>query len=482
MRKQRYQRNIAQNKDPERVNTDTSDQDMKLLNSQLQGLKYIWAEEKEEKTKKGKSYNAIAQTVLDHRNNVRNWSASEADLTPEELLERQSKFGGQEYSDMSEAFVANPANKSPLKMVVEGDNVEIADNIREGLISKFGEDEYQNYIAYTAENQEPLDKTREFAKLASAVPTRNYTDDYFSKRGVNPDDYLSKQDVAELHISKYTQKAKDYIDGIELTPENTFDVTTKLAARIKESNLPDNKSQELSEYLTNKLSAQERKREAIAKAKSNKITSDYMQGNINSIKDYSILTDTDAKAVGNSEFIKNAQDLEDGKMTWKKFTNLPVGERAKDVYRTKLDQKIDQEYRKIKTFAADSKNIFALNMPKNVPVNQELAVELTYNYYNERKRQDPNFTMDDARGELYSESSSKGIRNLLADSHRDIEKLGLTTPEYINLFKSEAGRIKIIELGIKKGTDAFSYSQAYISTMDEDNVTRRPKDSTPRTN
>ena len=482
MRKQRYQRSVAQAKDPARVNTDTSDQDMQLLNTQLKGLKMIWEDEEEDKpTKKGQSYNEMDQAVLDYQNNLKSWSANEADLTPEELEARQEKFGGQAYTDMAQARLADPNSKSAFKLAIEGSKVDLASSVEQELIEKFGEDEYANYITYSSENQVPVDKSKAFKRVAAAIPTKSYSDDYFSKRGVDPEDYISKDEVAQLHIAKYTQKSKDFIDGVKLTPENTVQVTTKLAEKIKEASLPPEKSEELFGHLASKLSRQERQREAIAKAASAKELSDFRTGAIPKIKDYSILTDTDAKSAGNVEFIKNTQDLDTGKLSWNKYKKLPEGERASDAYQVKLQQKIDKEYTQIKSYAGDTKSQFLFSIPKNVPQDQELAVELTYNYFNERKRQNPDFTLDDARAELYSKSSEKPIQKLLADSHRDIEKLGLSKPEYVNLFKSEAGRTKLIQLGIKKGTNALNYSNIYI-TSDEANDQTRPRTAAPRTN
>ena len=481
-RKQRYQRNVKQAKDPARVNTNTSDQDMQLLNTQLKGLKMIWEDEDEEKAaKKGKSYNSIDQAILDYKNNLNNWASSEAELTPEELEARKETFGGEAYTELAQAHITNPNNKSPLKLAIEGNKVDLATTLEKELIAKFGDDAYANYIVYSSENQVPVDKTKAFARAASAVPAKSYSDDYFSRRGVNPEDYLSKDDVAKLHISKYTQKGKEYIDGVKLTPENTAQVTAKLATKIQEAELPANKSEELFAHLASKLSRQERQREAAAKAASAKELSDFRTGEITNISDYSILTDSDAKSAGNVEFIKNTQDLDEGRMTWNKFSQLPEGERASDAYQVKLQRKIDDEYRQIKSYAADTQDKFLFNIPKNVPQDQEMAVELTYNYFNERKRQDPNFTLDDARGELYSKSSEKPIQKLLADSHRDIEKLGLSKPEYVNLMKSEAGRTKLIELGIKKGTNALNYSNIYM-TLDEANENKRPRTEAPATN
>ena len=482
MRKQRYQRHVTKEKDPKRVNTDTSDQDRQLLNTQLKGLKMIWEDEEEEKpTKKGRSYNSMDQDVLDYQNNLKNWSASEAELTPEELEARQSKFGGQAYTEISQARLANPDSQSALKLAIDGSKVDMASSVEKELIAKYGEEEYHNYIAYSNENQVPVNKSKAFARIAAAVPAKSYSDDYFTKRGVNPEDYVSKDDVAKLHISKYTQKGKDFIDGVKLTPENTAQVTAKLAGKIKDANLPDEKSAELFGHLATKLATQERERERIAKATSAKLLSDFKSEVIPKIKDYTVLTDSDAKSAGNVAFVKNTQDLDDGKLTWTKFKNLPEGERASDAYQVKVNQKTTQEYTKILKSAGDSKNNYLFSIPKNIPNDADLAVEVTYNYFNERKKQDPDFTLDDARGELYSKTSDKPIQKLLADSHRDIEKLGLSKPEYVNLMKSEAGRTKLVQLGIKKVTNALNYSNIYKSS-EEANEQTRSKSETPRTN
>lgn len=464
MRKQRYQRSVAESKGPARVNTSTIDQDMRLLNTQLSALKTIWADDEEEAAKKGKSHNAIAQDVKNHQNNSKMWSSSNTTMTEEELT---SQFGGQAFLD----------TKAPLKLALEGNQVELASNIENELMEKYSPEEYHAFILYASENQPVQDISANVRKYAASVSANNYTEDYFSKRELDLNKYMSPEEITQLHVSKYTQKAKDYIDGVALTPENTAQVTVKLAAKINTADLPKKESQALLSHLASKLSKQERQRESIAKAASSKVKSDYISGAVHNIKDYSILTDTDAKTVGNAEFIKNSQDLDDGRMSWSRFTVVPAGERAKDIYTTKLNQKIDKEYRTINATATDSRGIFGY-ISKEVPADKDLAVELTYNYFNEQRRKNPDFTLDDARSEMYSKTSDHPIRKLVAQTHRRLEELGLTKAEYKDMLKTERGRTNLISRAARKGIN-LQNTLLTLETLDENT---KPNNFTPATN
>ncbi len=487
MRKQRYQRTIATSKDPDRVNTSTVDQDMKMLNTQVEALKTIWADDEEKAAKKGNSYNSIDQDVKDYENNLNNWSSSEEDLTVDELEQRSKQFGGQAYIELSQGHAADTNKPSPLKLAIEGDKVTLANSIQQELIDKYGQEEFNNYLVYSSENQSVIDKTARFKKLASAIPANSYTDSYFAKRGVNPEDYMSKEEVAQLHISKYTQKAKDYIDGVKLNGANTKSVTEKLSEKIAEANLPNKEKESLFSHLANKLSKQEREREALVKLASEKLKSDYLNGRINSIKNTSILTDDDAKSVGNVEFSRKLQNVDEGRITWANFAQKPQDPRARDIHQAKYTQKVNQEYVSIKRFAADSDNIFGFKTPDNIPADEEFAVELTYNYFNEQKRKNPEFTLEDARSALFSKTGSQpegqkiNVQLLLTNSHRHIDSLGLTKKEYMNLFKSEAGRQKILDLGVQKGDQTLNFLKAY-QTMETNYENTRSSTDKPRTN
>lgn len=486
-RKQRYQRYVAKARDPERVNTSTVDQDMKLLNLQVEGLKTIWSEDEEEAAKKGKNHNAIDQDVKDGENNLQNWSASEADLTEEELAERESKFGGRSYTDISKANLANPNNPSALKIAIEGDKVTIASSLKNELIEKYGEEDYFKYINYASENQATIDKSSRFKKLAASVPTDSYSKDYFSKRGVDPEDYMSRQEVAEMHISKYTQKAKDFIDGTPLTGANTKEVTEKLSAKIDAANLPAKNREALFSHLAGKLSKQEREREQAAKRASEDLRDAFLTKQITDIKDYSILTNTDAKEVGNAQFADKSQKVEEGYISWGNFAQPPSGERAKAVYQAKYDQKVKQEYTAIKRFASDSDNLFGFKTPDNIPPDEEFAVQLAYNYFNEQKRKDPDFTIEDARSALFSktgvqpEGQKINVQLLLTNSHRNLDELGLSKKQYMNLFRTESGRQKILDLGVQTGNSALNFLNAY-QTMETNYVNTRPENERPKTN
>lgn len=487
MRSQRFQRSVDKSRNPQRVNTDTSDQDVQLLNLQIKALKNIWADEEEVEIKRGKQHNAIAQDNKDFENNLVNWSQSEVELTTEELENRLSQTGGQAYDEISKARLANPNNQSALSLAINGNQVDLARANEKQLIEKYGEDEYNQYLSYSQKNQPVIDKSARFAKLAAGVSSKDYSDDYFTKRGVNPEDYISKQAVAELHVEKYTQKAEDFIDGVKLTETNTAEVTTRVAERIQKADLPQKNKNRLLGRFTSKLTAQEKAREQAEKRASEQIKSDYLNNVIPRIKDHTILTDNDAKVVGNKLYSDRSKQVDDGFISWGNFKTPPADERQRDIYTTKYNQKVESEYTAIKKFAADKSNFGGFRNPENIPADKEFAVQLTYDYFNERRRKDKDFSLEDARKALFEENNGEpsdgqvNVQVLLTSSHRHLDDLGLSKRQYTKMFRTESGRRRIIDLGAKSGKPELNFLRAVMQQTDENYVTRRP-DEQPRTN
>jgi hypothetical protein len=430
MRKQRYQRSVAESKDPARVDTDTFDQDSRLLKTQLTALKSIWSDDEEKAAKKGKTHNAMAQDLKDAQNNFKKWSAAGVDMTEEEL---QGQLGGQAFQN----------SDSPLKLGIEGSLVEIADSMRDELVDKYGEENVDQNMAYLNENQPIVDKNVSFDKYAASIAAKDYTDDYWSKRGVDPLDYISKTELAQLHVDKYTQQGVEFIQSTPLNDGNIAKVTEQLSEKIEAAELPKLQAAKLKQALSTKITKYKDNKLKMFNLESEKIKSDYLTGKVSSIRDYKKLNNEDAKSVGNVMFTKKTQDLQDGNISFSRFNTIPSGERVGDVYQAKVNKHVASEYKLIKGVAADASNEFLLKPVKSVPVDQELAVELMYNYYNERKRDNPEFTLDDAKDGLYSTNSKTHIQQLLADSHRDYLDVVKDKAEYIKLLKTTSGRMEL---------------------------------------
>lgn len=471
MRKQRYQRYVAKNQDPERVNESTLDQDMQFLNTQIKALKNIWKEDEEEPIKKGDSHSALDQDIKDIENKLINVSQDSDKLSPEDKEELSAKLKG----------------KSPLEIALNGNKVNIADTFKDDLVKKYGEEEVNNYIVYSNKNQPVVNKTARFESYFKSIPADKYNDDFLSSQNINPTDFVSETRLKQLQVDKYTDQAKSFIDSVKLTDANAKIVTEKLAEKIDSSNLPDKKRVELESYLANKLTKQQLQKEKLAKATSEKIKSDYLNGNVYSISNFELVTDNDAKSIGNVQFERKAQSVDEGRITWANFKQIPSDIRIADVHKAKYDKKVSNEYREIERFTSDSDNIFGFKAPTNIPVNKEMTVELTYNYFNEQKRRNPDFTLEDARSALFSQTGVRPegqnihAQALLADTHRFIYTMGLDEKQYINLFKTEAGRQKILDLFVEKSRHN-SYLLDNFNSMDLDNGNTRQRGEQPKTN
>lgn len=488
MRSQRYQRAISKSAAPARVDDSTYQQDAKFLNIQIQALKNIWDDEEEEpEVKKGNKHNAIAQDVADLQRNWANWSVDEKDLTPEELEARRAKLGGDEYIDRLEAFKKDKSSKAPLKTVLDGGQIEIASIIEDQLKAKYGEAEYFNFIAYADKNQPVIDKGARFNQLMNNIPSSSYTEDYWAERGITPTDYISETQFKEKNVEKYFNKAEAYVRGIKLTPETVKPLREKVFGRIDKANLPDDKKNKLKSIFVGEVTRLEKQMEDARKKASEELKSDYLNGKISTIKNYSTLVDNDATKVARVKFERNTQALDDGRLTWNAFTRLPSDRRFRDVYQEGIDQKVKQEFAAIRSHSKDVNDVLALKAPNGIAADQSFMVELTYNYFNEQKASNPEYSLDDARRALFSERNiiphgqSINPHKLLVDSSTKLEELGLSKAEYLNLFKTEEGRRKIIDIGVRKGIPSLNFSYTNYE-MEDDYVRTRPRGERPATN
>lgn len=480
MRKQRYQRYIAQSQDPARVNESTADLDMQFLDTQVKALKNIWADEEEEEIKKGDSYGAFDQDLKDLENKSINWTTSEAELTADELEARKGVFGGQSYVEQSQAHLSNPSIESPLKLVAEGDKVKLASMFKQELIEKYGEEEFNQNILYMNKYQPVIDKRARFLKLAESVPSKSYEPDYFSKRGVDPadDQYLGKQGAAQFNIEKLTQKAQDFISSTPLNDGNIGKVTAQLAERINAANLPDKQAMRLKQTLSTRITKFKDAKLKQFNLESEEIKTAYLTGKVPSIRDYSKLNNADAKNVGNAMFVKNSQALREGKISYSRFKQVPSGPRAMATYKTKVDAYVAAEYRLIKGVAASVSNEFLQRPVETIPVDQDLAVHLMHNYYDERRRENPDFTLDDAKDELYSSKSRQPIQQLIEYSHRDFLDLVKDKDEYIDLMRTTSGRMEFR----RRAALANKPYASYGAKIEENDELTRSRSERPATN
>lgn len=478
MRKQRYQRYVPQNQDPAQVNVDTSDQDRQLLATQLKGLKAIWANDDEEKkTKKGVNYNAMDQIVKKTRGNLRLWGSTTKELTPEELARREGKEGAQAYIDLAQAHSANKTNMSPLKLAVEGNNTDVAAAIEKNLIEQFGEEDYYNYINYSRENPIPLDPQAEFKKVVNSIPAESYTDDFLPKQGLDPLDYMRPEEVEKLHVDKYREKTEQRIKGLKVTPENAKEMTEKVAKMVKEANLPAADTKALNSLMAKQVTNVKNAQEAREKRDSKELLTAYSRGDIPSLRDFSKLTDQDTKSASNIIFDRNTQKVDDGVIPWSAYKKLPDDPLARDNYLSKYKRKVEDEYSEIAKESSEIRQEFMFTKPENLHQDREFLVELTYNYYNERKRGDSEFTIEDARTELYSNDTPE--KTLLLETYDKMDELGLSKEQYKRYFRDEKGREELYRLGLRKKLYLTNKSTGQQENLDVRRT--RTKDTTAPT-
>jgi len=451
MRKQRYQRSVAQGKEPARVNRDTSDLDMQLLNTQLTGLKAIWADEgEEEPIKRGDNYNAIDQYNKDQASKVQSLSATGEKANPE----------------LSEA----------LNVAISGDKVMMAEINKQHIIDTYGEDAYQNYIGVSYKNQPIVDKKANFNKFIASIPADKYSEKFLSERNIDPSKFLDTEaEIKAMHVGKYTLKAKDFIISTPITDANVGKVTKQLADRIKESNLPDKQNVMLNGVLATKISKFKDAKLKAFNRQSDQIESDYLAGNVSNIDNYAALNDSGAKSVGNAMFVKNQQALQTNQMSFRKFMQPPQGERAKNTFVAKRDNFVKAEYKTIAAVAAKESNSFLLRPVETIPVDKEMTVEILYNYYNEKKKTNPDYTLDEAKDELYSGGEKPtDDQKLLKDTFRSYTKIGLNRAEYVNLLSTSSGREKLRRRAAKNNL------RVRIPLPSEDNNDKQPRAKSER--
>ena len=453
MRKQRYQRSVAQNKDPARVNTDTSDQDAQLLKTQLQGLKMIWADdEEEEEIKRGDNYNSIDQDMKDASSEVQSISAK----------------GEKAHPELSEE----------LHRSINGDKVMMAEAKKEYIINKYGEDAYANYVGYSYKNQPLVDKKANATKFIASIPADKYSDKFLSERDFDLKKYFTDTEITEIHVGKYTAKAKDFIVSTPITDANVGKVTEQLATRIDMANLPKKQRVMLKETLATKISKFKDAKLKQFNRNSEQIESDYLAGKISSIEDYANLNDSGAKSVGNAMYVKKQQALQENSISFRQFMNTPKGVRADNVFVAKRDSFIKSEYQAIKGVSADESNSYLLRPVDAIPSDKVMAVELLYNYYDEKKRDNPEFTLDNARDELYSGgTNATDAQKLIEDTFRRYTEIGLDKKQYVNLLKTTSGRQELLRLSAEK-----NMSIRIPTPSEDDNYEPRSRSEQPRTN
>tara|TARA_R110000764_G_scaffold41616_1_gene93653 strand:+ start:383 stop:1753 length:1371 start_codon:yes stop_codon:yes gene_type:complete len=452
MRKQRYQRSIAQGKDPKRVNTDTSDLDMQLLNTQVKGLKAIWADEgEEEPIKRGDDHNAIDQDMKDASSEVQSESAT--------------------------GKKANPELSEKLNIAINGDKVMMANSHREALIKKYGEDSVNNYIGFSYKNQPIVDKKANARKFVASIPANKYSEKFLSERKIDLKKYFTDAEFAKLHVDKLTIKAKDFINNTPLTDANVGKVTKQLSDRVAASNLPDGTKKMLNETIQSNLSKFKDAKLKAFNRQSDQEVSDFAQGNVSNIDDYAALNDSGAKSVGNTMFVKNQQALQANKMSFRNFMTPPPKDapRAKRVFIAKRDTFIISEYKTIAAVAAKESNSFLLRPVEAIPVNRVMAVEILYNYYNEKKKANPDYTLDEAKDELYSGgTNATDDQKLLKDTFRRYTAIGLNREEYVTLLKTSSGREKLRRRAAKNNL------RVRIPLPSEDNNDKKPRTKSER--
>ena len=448
MRKQRYQRHLKQQRDPKQVNTSTHREDAKILKAQVEMLGSIWKDRsdgEDAKVKKGLQYAAVEQKVHDLKQDLVRHSTSTDEMTKEREEEISQTIGGGAYLDLTRN------GKAPLQLVINGDKTTLAAQIKNSIIAEHGEDAYENYIAYSYANQPIQDKAKNLAKIAASIPATEYTKSYFSDRGIDLKPYFKDEaSLNEFHEKKLMQASEAKIDSTQLTKENFNKEISRLRVMTKESGLTDPRKKKLHTRIDRIKTRYEQKIHEEMERNSEKIKHKTFNDKAVSSEELHALVDKDVNESVKNIYTQKVAALDSGRSSWADFKTAPKEARLQKRYYTQYQARLKSEYREIMSESSGFQSQYGIKLTKELTRDKELAVSVLYSYYQDKKRQDPEYSIGEARKALFRKTDETGDFLLLTNSLNNLDKLNLDKKHIIKSFRTEAGRKKLRDLLIEK--------------------------------